>query len=109
MDRFMRCGAMLVAGLLAGCRPGAVKDDWAPAVSPDLVEVPVATFVPISEELTARCRWRDTAPLEEMPAVANERKRCLRFYEANLGAISKIQGKPVPVPAIKRKDEGADK
>ena len=89
--------------ILAGCGRDNLKPDDVPP-APQLVEVPVPTFVPIDPELTARCQWRDTAPLQEMPAVASERKKCLRFYEANLGAISKIQGKPVPKPAIKPKD-----
>lgn len=43
-----------------------------------------------------------------MPSVARERKKCLQFYESNLDAIQRVQGKPVPKlgtpsPAIKRK------
>lgn len=84
---------------LAGCARGGLIPDPVPPV-PAIVEVPVQVFVPIAPELTARCRWRETAPLEVMPEVAAERKRCLRFYEANIGAISKVQGKPVPEPAV---------
>ena len=41
--------------------------------------------------------------LRDIAEVANERKLCLRDYEAKLDAISRVQGKPVPKPAIKPK------
>lgn len=94
-------GAVAAAfAVLTGCGRGARGD--APSPVPLVVEVPVPTFVPIDAELTALCKWRESAPLEEMPVVASERKRCLKFYEANIGAISRIQGRPVPKPAIER-------
>jgi hypothetical protein len=89
--------------LLAACGRQATKPDAPPDLTPAVVEVPVEVFVPIDPSLTERCRWRETAPLREIPAVANERKLCLKRYEANLDAISRVQGKPVPKPAIKSK------
>lgn len=88
--------------LLAACARQAVKPDI-PTTPAGIVEVPVEVFVPIDRELTARCKWRESAPLDVIPSVARERKKCLHFYEANLDAISKVQGKPVPKPAIKPK------
>ena len=97
-------GAVAAAlAVITGCGRSVKPDQPGPAVS--IVEVPVATYVPIDEQLTARCRWRESAPLEEAPMVARERKGCLQFYEANIGAISRIQGKPVPKPAIKRSEK----
>lgn len=62
------------------------------------MKVPVPYYVPIVEELLARCPWRATAPLEELPSVARERKKCLQFYEANFDAIRSQQGQPAPTP-----------
>ena len=64
--------------------------------APEVVQVPVPTFVPIDKRLTARCTWRKSAPLEVMPSVARERKKCLEQYEGQLDGIEKVQGKPVP-------------
>lgn len=88
--------------ILAACGRHFTKPEI-PLTPAGIVEVPVEVFVPISEELTSRCQWRENAPLEVMPSVARERKKCLQFYEANLDAISRVQGKPSPVPAIKPK------
>lgn len=93
--------------LLAACGRQAVKPDI-PTTPDSVVEVPVEVYVPIDPELTARCQWQETAPLEVMPSVARERKKCLQFYEGNLDAIQRVQGKPVPKlgspkPAIQRK------
>lgn len=76
-----------------------------PGDPPVVVEVPVEVFVSIDSELTAKCEWRASAPLEEMPSVARERKGCLQQYEIQLDAISRVQGKPRPVPAIKPKQK----
>lgn len=93
--------------ILAACGRQFTKPDI-PITPSGVVEVPVEVFVPISGELTARCRWRETAPLEVMPSVARERKKCLQQYEGQFDAIERVQGRPVPkvgegVPAIPRK------
>lgn len=89
--------------LLAACGRQATKPDSPPGLTPAVVEVPVEVFVPIDRALTERCQWRQNAPLRDIAEVANERKLCLRDYEAKLDAISRVQGKPVPKPAIKPK------
>lgn len=88
--------------LLAACARQAVKPDI-PTTPAGIVEVPVEVFVPLAADLLARCKWRATAPLDVIPSVARERKKCLLFYEANLDAIGKVQGKAAPKPAIKPK------
>lgn len=103
----MRALLWLPSILLAACGRQAIKPDI-PTTPAGVVEVPVQVFVPIDQDLTAKCEWRETAPLEVMPSVARERKKCLQFYESNLDAIQRVQGKPVPKlgtpsPAIKRK------
>ncbi|BAM66431.1 hypothetical protein [Xanthomonas citri phage CP2] len=103
----MRALLWLPSILLAACGRQAVKPDI-PTTPAGVVEVPVEVYVPIDADLTARCQWRETAPLEVMPSVARERKKCLQFYEGNLDAIERVQGRPVPklgqpFPAIKRK------
>lgn len=104
----MRALLWLPSILLAACSRQAIKHDI-PTTPAGVVEVPVEVYVPIDAELTAKCPWRESAPLEVMPSVARERKKCLQFYEGNLDAIQQVQGKPVPklgtppAPAIKRK------
>lgn len=93
--------------ILAACGRQFTKPDI-PTTPDSVVEVPVEVFVPISGELTARCEWRETAPLEVMPSVARERKKCLQQYEGQLDAIKLVQGRPVPAigsgsPAIPKK------
>lgn len=93
---------VLIAGIVTACTRGATKPDR-PSDPPTVVEVPVEVYVPIERSLLERCKWLDNAPLEQMPSVARGRKGCLQFYEANIDAIGKVQGKPVPKPAIKPK------
>lgn len=102
-----RLTALLLSALVTACTRQATKPD-APADPPTVVEVPVPTYVPIDDELTARCDWVSEAPLEIMPSVARGRKKCLQQYEGQFDAIRKVQGGPVPAlgtptPAIKRK------
>jgi len=102
-----RLTALLLSALVTACTRQATKPD-SPADPPTVVEVPVATYVPINEELTARCEWIDSAPLEVMPSVARGRKKCLQQYEGQLDAIKRVQGRPVPAlgtakPAIPKK------
>lgn len=101
-----RLAALLLSALVTACTRQATKPD-APQ-PPTVVEVPVATYVPIDEELTARCEWVAEAPLEVMPKVARGRKKCLQQYEGQLDAIKRVQGRPVPAigvgkPAIPKK------
>lgn len=93
--------------ILAACGRQFTKPDI-PTTPDSVVEVPVQVFVPISSELTARCDWRESAPLEVMPSVARERKKCLQQYEGQFDAIRRVQGRPVPAigaakPAIQSK------
>lgn len=103
----MRALLWIPSLFLVACSRQAVKPD-SPAPVPAIVEVPVPTFVPISDELTARCEWRESAPLEVIPSVARERKKCLQQYEGQFDAIKRVQGRPVPAigngkPAIPKK------
>jgi hypothetical protein len=103
----MRALLWIPSLFLVACSRQAVKPD-SPAPVPAIVEVPVPTFVPISDELTARCEWVDSAPLQVIPSVARGRKKCLQQYEGQLDAIKRVQGRPVPAigngkPAIPKK------
>lgn len=101
--KWTRWLTLLVAGLASAC--GRQNDRPEPPPNPEVVEVPVVSYVPIDPDLTARCKWRKSAPQTEIHSVARERKGCLEFYEANIGAISRVQGKPVPTPAIRPASE----
>lgn len=85
----------LLLVLLAGCRRDDVREP-APAPAPEVIRVPVATFVPIPDEMTAPCRWTREAPPSEVFDVAEGRRRCLIRYESQFKAIKGIQGRPVP-------------
>lgn len=69
---------------------------YQPKATPKVVPVYIPTYVEIDKELTKRCAWVRSAPLEKIPSVARGRKACLEFYESNLGAIELIEGQPVP-------------
>ena len=103
----MRALLWLPSILLAACGRQIIKPDI-PTTPAGIVEVPVQVFVPIDPDLTAKCEWRESAPLEVMPSVARERKKCLQQYEGQLDAIRRVQGRPVPAigaarPAIQSK------
>lgn len=103
----MRALLWIPSLFLVACSRQAIKPD-SPAAVPAIVEVPVPTFVPIDAELTARCEWVDSAPLQVIPSVARGRKKCLQQYEGQLDAIKRVQGRPVPAigsgkPAIPKK------
>lgn len=103
----MRALLWIPSLLLAACGRQTVKPD-APGPVPTIVEVPVVSYVPISDELTARCEWVDSAPLQMIPSVSRGRKKCLQQYEGQLDAIKQVQGRPVPAigtakPAIPKK------
>lgn len=78
---------------LAACNPEARKPN---PPAPTVVSVPVATYVPIAPELTKRCSWVREGSPSAVFSVSNGRKRCLLQYEAQLGAVEQVQGKPVP-------------
>jgi len=88
--RMLLIAAVLV---LAGCQAAPQKRN---PPAPAVVEVPVATFVPIDAALTSRCPWQKDDKPSAVFAVANGRKRCLLQYEAQFDAIEQVQGKPVP-------------
>jgi len=88
--RMLLIAAVLV---LAGCQSAPQKNNL-PA--PVVMEVPVATFVPIDGALTRRCQWVKDGKPSAVFSVANGRKRCLLQYEAQFDAIEQVQGKPVP-------------
>ncbi|WP_182656678.1 hypothetical protein [Stenotrophomonas lacuserhaii] len=89
----MRRITITAAFLLTACAGQQPKVN-PPATT--VVEVPVATYVPIDSALTKRCVWsRDREP-SEVFAVSNGRKRCLLQYEAQFDGVEQIQGKPIP-------------
>lgn len=91
----MRVIVVVTAVLLAACRAAPIKPNQPP---PAVINVPVATYVPIDAALTKRCSWvRDGKP-SLVFGVSNGRKRCLMQYEAQLDAIEHLGGKPVPSP-----------
>ena len=69
-----------------------------PPPAPEIVEVVVPHYVPIPDSLLSPCRWRRSAPLEVIPQVARERRKCLEQYEADREAIRRVRGGPVPDP-----------
>ena len=88
--RMLLIAAVLV---LAGCQSAPQKNN---PPAPVVMEVPVATFVPIDGALTRRCQWVKDGKPSAVFTVANGRKRCLLQYEAQFDAIEQVQGKPVP-------------
>ncbi len=84
---------LVVVLVLAGCRSAPQKSN---PPAPKVLEVPVATFVPIDGALTRRCQWEAEGKPSAVFSVANGRKRCLLQYEAQLDAIERVQGRPVP-------------
>lgn len=89
----MRVIVTATAALLAAC---AGQQPKANPPAPALVEVPVATYVPIDAALTKRCSWARDGKPSQVFAVSNGRKRCLLQYEAQLDGVEQVQGKPVP-------------
>ncbi|MEN5117493.1 hypothetical protein ABE488_09195 [Luteimonas sp. TWI662] len=84
---------ILLLVLIAGCRRDDVRE---PAPAPEVIRVPVATYVPIPDEMTAACRWTREAPPSEVFDVAEGRRRCLVRYESQFRAIKGVQGRPMP-------------
>lgn len=87
----------MVCGVLFMVLVGCARDDVRPIPPPPpvIVEVPVQVYVPIPDALLRPCAWRRSAPLEVIPQVARERRRCLEQYEADRDAIRKVRGRPV--------------
>lgn len=88
--RMLLIAAVLVLG---ACQSAPPKPN-PPAQA--VIQVPVATYVPIDAALTKRCSWARSAKPSQVFPVANGRLRCLDQYEAQFDAIDKIQGSPVP-------------
>lgn len=91
----MRFALLPVVSVLAACQPAPTKPNPPPAA---VITVPVATYVPIDAQLRKRCKWVKEAAPSAVFDVSNGRKRCLVQYEAQLEAIDRVQGKPVPEP-----------
>ena len=94
-ESFSTLLALMREGDYLAVMPQGFFDFYGPPMN--LVRLPIRDPLPITP---VYAMWRAEAPLEVMPSVARERKKCLEFYEANIGAISNAQGKPVPTPAI---------
>jgi len=89
----MRLFVIATATLLAACQSAEPKQNLpAPAV----VNVPVATYVPIDPALRKRCSWERDGKPSAVFEISNGRKRCLMQYEIQLDGIDQVQGKPVP-------------
>ena len=86
----MRILTIAAVMLLAACKTVPESTRVPP---PQIVEVPVETFVPIPDTLLAPCQWRKSAPPSQVFEVARERKACLERYEADREAIRRIRGK----------------
>ncbi len=89
----MRMLMIAVAAMLAGCGTAPAKKN---PPAPDVIKVPMATYVPIDAALTKRCHWVRAGKPSAVFSVSNGRKRCLDQYEAQFDAIEQVQGKPVP-------------
>lgn len=87
----MRILLIAVALMLTACQSAQPKPN---PPAPDIIEVPVATYVPIDGALTKRCSWIRAGKPSAVFEVSNGRKRCLDQYEAQLDAIGQVQGKP---------------
>ena len=85
---------LIAAALMLGACQSAPPKPSTPA--PDVIEVAVATYVPIDAALTKRCSWVRAGKPSAVFEVSNGRKRCLDLYEAQFEAIEQIQGSPIP-------------
>lgn len=88
--RILLIGAALMLG---ACQLAPPKPN---PPAPDVIEVPVATYVPIDAALTKRCSWVRAGKPSAVFEVSNGRKRCLEQYEAQFDAIEQVQGRPGP-------------
>jgi len=90
----MRMPIVAAVVFLTGCGIAPVKTN---PPAPDVLKVPVATYVPIDAALTKRCNWARAGKPSAVFEVSNGRKRCLDLYEAQFDAIEQVQAKPVPL------------
>lgn len=94
----MRFAAVAVLFALASCKgTSPERPDSPPPPPPTILEVPVAYYVPIPDELLERCNWVRSAPLEDILPVTRGRRYCLEVYEAHIEAIRSLRGSPVPI------------
>jgi len=89
----MRHIVIAAAALLTACQSAAPKQN---PPAPTVMQVPVATYVPIDPALWKRCTWEREGRPSAVFEVSNGRKRCLIQYEAQFDAIEQVQGKPAP-------------
>jgi len=89
----MRILLISVALTLGACQSVPPKPN---PPAPDIIEVSVATYVPIDAAMTKRCSWVRADRPSAVFEVSNGRKRCLDQYEAQFDSINQVQGKPVP-------------
>ena len=83
---------LLIVVAVAGCatrKPLVVKQPG------KIIEVPVKVYVPIPDNLTAPCPIAE-GKVGEVLEVARKRRASLEACNAQLKAIRKIQGQPVP-------------
>ena len=89
----MKYLVVLLCLILTACTFGQVKP-IPPAAN--IIEKPVKVYVPVKDELVAKCPWpKDIKPSQTVEAN-KKRRECLEKYELQLDGISKIRGKPVP-------------
>lgn len=93
MDSKPILAALCAAFLLAGCGPK--PSDVKPA--PDVVKVPVPTYVPIPASMTARCRVPKLAESNgDLTDLAHAFVAAFEKCNVKLDTIGKVQGSPVP-------------
>lgn len=81
--------AFLVMVLLVGCKTTPKE----PTITlPEVIRVPVKTYVPVPDALLKLCSWRSEGLPSEVFELSNERKQCLLRYEKQLETIRKIEG-----------------
>jgi len=85
---------MLIIAAVLGLAACGTAPDKKNSPAPVVMQVPVATYVPIDAALTKRCSWVRAGKPSEVFDVSNGRKRCLLQYEAQLDGIGQVQGKP---------------
>ncbi len=89
----MRAFLIIAIASLAACQSAPARIN---APAPAVVQIPVATYVPIDAALTKRCSWARGGKPSAVFEVSNGRKRCLELYEAQFDAIEQVEAKPVP-------------
>lgn len=90
----MRLALLALPLLLGACTP-AVQYRASP---PELIRVPVTSYVPIPGEMTRRCEWVKDAPPSQVFSVSAGRRTCLMQYEQQFRAIERVQGRATASP-----------